>query len=102
MADKKIEEARANRIAGALYDRHNQLLAEKRSNTRKLENELDNMLDMSVSNNQQTVNRIMNLDVDAFIVRIQEIKVAIKLAKEEEAIAQETMTTLFSDMIPTA
>lgn len=96
-SDKKIEEARALRITGAVYDEQAALLAEKRSNVRRLENELDEMMDLSVSNTLMAVNRIHKLDGKEFVSKMQSLKVALEMAKVEHKIAVATMEDLFSD-----
>lgn len=97
--DKKIEEARAKRIAGAVYDEQFALVAGKRAAVRKLEHHLDKMLDMSPSNSSQTVNRIMDLDANGFVQEFQQVQVDLELARVEYRIADATLRNLFPEFL---
>lgn len=96
-SDKRIEADRARRIVGAAYDSMYAIVANERAALRRLQFEIDKSLDLSVSNQTTTVNRVMDLQPDDFLQKILQLKVDIKLAEVRMKVAEEMMAEFFSD-----
>ena len=96
-SNKQIKIDRARRIGEACSDAQVKLVMDIKEKIRKKENRLDEMTDLSASN-QSTTNNIIssNFDASHFVKEINDLKVDIANLEVELEVAEETSKEWFT------
>jgi hypothetical protein len=94
--NKQIRADRARRIGESVTDAQTKLIMQIRGDIRKKEDELAAMTDLSTDNQNTSMNVIAaDFNPDAFVERINTLKVEINLLQIKLRIAEETQAEWF-------
>lgn len=96
-SNSKIRVDRARRIGTMVSNSHARLVMDLEEKIAKKEDELEAMMDLSTDNQTTSLNVISpNFDAAAFVEKVNNIKVDLRLLKIKLEIAQETTKEWFS------
>jgi|18_taG_2_1085343.scaffolds.fasta_scaffold44853_2 translation initiation factor 2B subunit (eIF-2B alpha/beta/delta family) len=98
-SNKAIKADRAARISGSIEDSYTTKRIELKNKLRKIENRLDEMLDLSASANTTVDNAIRDFDADAFVKERHQLRMERELIIEEVEILKEDMIELFGEEV---